>query len=143
MFSLPNLEKEEVFDFDSFEMSNNLILFDFDNIAPSSCFMPVRQSPRHSTPSPIQNKSPRHNAFSPITCHLAQLNWVPFSDISPRDFELLLCSGSKRKLLEDPLPNHKRSKEVTPYDTLQTQKSSNTKSKSKKTTMATKKNSKI
>ena len=101
MFSIPNSEKK-MLHLDEFEISPNLVLFDFDNIAPRSCFLPIRQSPRY-------------RASSPIHCRLAQLNWVPFVDISAQDFEQLIgnsSSGSKRKLIEDPLPekDHTHSK---------------------------------
>ena len=89
-------------DFDSFEMSPNLVLFDFDCIAPKSCFVQMRQSPRHNTPSP------RHRIQYPTSGKFAQLNWVPFVDISAKDFELLLgqnSSGSKRKLDDDSTKN--------------------------------------
>ena len=131
MFSLPILETT-IFDLDNFEISPNLILFDFDSIAPSSGFLPIRQSPRHTTPSPIPI-SPRHKVLSPIRSQLAQLNWVPFVDISPRDFDSLLCHGSKRKLLEEPLPDYKRNKEVIPHDKPQSRKI-NSKSKTRLTT---------
>ena len=106
MFSIPTSENK-MLDFDDFEMSPNLVLFDFDNIAPSSSgfLLPNRQSPRHNnTQSPIQNQSPRYKASSLIYGRLSQLNGVPFVDICAKDFEPLVggqsSSGSKRKLLE-------------------------------------------
>jgi hypothetical protein len=135
--------QKEVFDFDSFEMSPNLVLFNFQNIAPSSCFLQIRQSPRRNTPSPIHNQSPRHKASSPKHGHLSQLNWIPFVDISAKDFEMLVgnIGGSKRKLPEESLPDNKHSK---PLDKLllHSLNSINTNSKSK-TKTATKKRSKI
>ena len=81
-------------------MSPNLVLFDFDCIAPKSCFVQMRQSPRHNTPSP------RHRIQYPTSGKFAQLNWVPFVDISAKDFELgQNSSGSKRKLDDDSTKN--------------------------------------
>lgn len=101
MFSIPNPENK-MLNFDDFVMSPNLVLFDFDNIAPSSCFLPIRQSPRYK-------------ASSPIHCRLAQLSWVPFVDIDAKDFEQLVgqkSSGSKRKLLDASPKKTKFEKEV-------------------------------
>jgi hypothetical protein len=101
MFSIPNPENK-ILNFDDFEMSPNLVLFDFDNIAPSSCFLPIRQSPRYK-------------ASSPIHCRLAQLSWVPFVDIVAKDFEQLVgqkSSGSKRKLMDASPKKTKFKKEV-------------------------------
>ena len=101
MFSIPNPENK-MLNFDDFEMSPNLVLFDFDNIAPSSCFLPIRQSPRYK-------------ASSPIHCRLAQLSWVPFVDIVAKDFEQLVgqkSSGSKRKLMDASPKKTKFEKEV-------------------------------
>jgi hypothetical protein len=133
---------------DKFELSPNLILFDFDNIAPSGCFQPVRQSPRHSTLlfdfdkiassgcfQPVR-QSPRHSSTisprarsqpfpglrseSPVNklsfLPLAQLNWVPFSDISKKDFDILVQqsspkSSSKRKQMEQLVSNNKFQKQ--------------------------------
>ena len=129
MFSIPNPEKK-MLDFDDFVMSPNLVLFDFDNIAPRSCFLPIRQSPRY-------------RASSAIHCRLAQLSWVPFVDISAQDFEELIgnsSSGSKRKLIEDPLPeeDHTHSKGLKTNVKLQSRKWNNTNSQSK-TKLAAKK----
>ena len=95
MFSIPNPENK-MLNFDDFVMSPNLVLFDFDNIAPSSCFLPIRQSPRYK-------------ALSPIHCRLAQLSWVPFVDIDAKnkDVEQLVgqnSSGSKKRKLLDASP---------------------------------------
>ena len=134
MFSIPNSEKK-MLDFDGFEMSPNLVLFDFDNIAPRASFVPTRQSPRHNT------SSPRDNSQSPRNAQYAQLNWVPFCDISPKDFEQLIChssSGSKRKLIDASPKKTKLKKEVVSHDyNLQIKKIStkivfNTKSATKK-----------
>ncbi len=121
-----------VFDFDSFKISPNLALFDPDNNASSSCFLQIRQSPRHSqSPRYSQPQSPRHSQLA----QLSQLNWVvPFVDISRKDFESLLILqsplGSKRKLLEDPPTDNKRNKEVIRPDKLQSWKSIKINSKS-------------
>ena len=112
MFSIPNPEKK-MFDFDNFEMSPNLVLFDFDNIAPRACFVAKRQSPRHNTPSPRDNSQSSKNA------QYAQLSWVPFCNISAKDFEKLIShssSGSKRKLLDDSPKEIKLKKQVVPHD---------------------------
>ena len=127
MFSIP---PKTMLDFDDFEMSPNLVLFDFDNIAPSSCILPIRQSPRY-------------RASSPIHCRLAQLSWVPFVDISAQDFELLISNNvcSKRKLLQDSLPeeDHTLSKGLKTNDKLQSRKPNHTNSKSKTKFAAAKK----
>jgi len=113
MCSIPNPEKK-MFNFDDFEISPNLILFDFDNIAaPSACFLPARQAPRHNT------LSPRNNSQSPRNAQYAKLNWVPFCDISPKDFEQLIChssSGSKRKVIDASPKKTKLKKEVVSHN---------------------------
>jgi hypothetical protein len=112
-----------------------LALFDFDNIAPSSYFLPIRQSPRY-------------RALSPIHCRLAQLNWVPFVDISAQDFELLISNnvGLKRKLLQDPPPeeeDHTHYKGLKTNGKLKSRKPNNTNSKSKTKLAAKRKHLKI
>jgi len=128
-----NASTVSIVDFDMFELSPNLVLFDFDNIAPNSCFQALRQSPRHSTQSPrVYGKFPRHsNSFpahrsgSPVNnlsfLPLAQLNWVPFSDISKKDFDILVenpfpNSSSKRKQTEEHATNNKFYKQGTQSD---------------------------